>query len=113
MAPAAAPETVYKIASRAAPSWYLPGPSPTVVVTCSSQVVSTDCTVPKLTTGITPIQDGNPITISIAVTGVASPTAADIGTTATITGTGTAQYPALGPNVRPALGETLFSVVGS
>jgi hypothetical protein len=69
------PSDFYTVKLAALPSWF----SPTDIV-CSAQVAPADCTVPKYLAGIHPTGDGSAMTVTIAITGDATPSAAGNGT---------------------------------
>jgi hypothetical protein len=77
------PADFYTVELSALPAWFSPNG-----ITCSAQVAPADCTVAMFQAGIHPAGDGTLMTVTIAITGIASPAAADAGTTGIASGQG-------------------------
>jgi hypothetical protein len=70
----AAPPEFYTMRLDALPAWFSP-----TGITCSAQVAAADCSVAQYLAGLHPAGDGSAMTVTIVITGTASPTAAGAG----------------------------------
>jgi len=95
-------DVVWTVKSDSLPAWFTP-----TGIECAGQITTGDCTLanaaPGASMSITP--DGNPIDITITLTGTASPSLADVGT-ATDKAEGCADYTAYGHSGDEVLSAT-------
>jgi|SRR5271157_5384326 len=73
----------YTVTLGALPAWFTP-----TGIACSAQIATADCTIANFKTGLSATGDGTAMTVTVVVTGQASPAAADVGSSGTASGQG-------------------------